>query len=106
MLAAWVESIRDQCVALQIPFCFKQWGGFPKSKRGRVLNGRTDDEQPAGLSVPVPDRARRRALIEEMEHTVAHGRGIVGKRVSHSEPYRRKEVLDVNSDSPLKRAEE
>jgi protein gp37 len=24
---AWVESIRDQCVAAQVPFFFKQWGG-------------------------------------------------------------------------------
>jgi protein gp37 len=29
---AWVESIRDQCVAAQVPFFFKQWGGFPKIK--------------------------------------------------------------------------
>ena len=47
MQQAWVESIRDQCVAVQIPFFFKQWGGFPKSKRGRSLNSRTYDEQPA-----------------------------------------------------------
>jgi protein gp37 len=79
MQQAWVESIRDQCVAGQIPFFFKQWGGFPKSKRGRSLNSRTYDERPACLSVPVPDTARRRALIEEMEHTVAHWRGYRGK---------------------------
>src|SRR2546428_7367851 len=106
MQQAWVESIRDQCVAVQIPFFFKQWGGFPKRKRGRVLNGRTYDEQPAGLSVPVPETACRRALIEEMEHTVAYWRGILGKHVSHSEPYRRKEMPDVHSDNPLKREEE
>jgi three-Cys-motif partner protein len=106
MQQAWVESIRDQCGAVHVPFFFKQWGGFPKRKRGRVLNGRTYDERPANLSMPIPTPARRRALIEEMEHTVAYWRGIVGKRVSHSEPYRRKETLDVNSDNPLMREKE
>jgi hypothetical protein len=103
---AWVESIRDQCGAAHVPFFFKQWGGFPKRKHGRVLNGRTYDERPASLSMPIPTPARRRALIEEIEHPVAYWRGIVGKCVSHSEPYRRKETLDVNSDNSLMREKE
>jgi protein gp37 len=103
---AWVESIRDQCVAAQVPFFFKQWGGFPKKKTGRLLNGRTYDEQPAGLFVAVPERARRRALVEAMEHNVAHWRGIAGKSVFRSRSYRRKEMLDVHSDSPLEKEQE
>jgi protein gp37 len=52
----WVAEIRDQCVAAQVPFFFKQWGKLSnnpdlsdptakknggKSKGGRLLDGRT-----------------------------------------------------------------
>jgi protein gp37 len=43
---AWVTGIRDQCVAADVPFFFKQWGGTNKKKTGRVLNDRTWDEMP------------------------------------------------------------
>jgi protein gp37 len=42
----WVREIRDQCVAAGVAFHFKQWGGPVKSATGRVLDGRTWDEQP------------------------------------------------------------
>lgn len=42
----WVTSLRDQCVAQQIPFFFKQWGGTRKHLTGRELEGRTWDEFP------------------------------------------------------------
>ena len=42
----WVRSIRDQCVAADVPFHFKQWGGKNKKKTGRILDGRTWDEWP------------------------------------------------------------
>ncbi|WP_029421758.1 DUF5131 family protein [Alicyclobacillus macrosporangiidus] len=60
----WVESLRDQCQAVGVPFFFKQWGefvpvdwvrasssGFPmrrvgKKAAGRMLDGRTWDEYP------------------------------------------------------------
>ena len=42
----WVIDIRDQCLAANVPFFFKQWGGFNKKKAGRVLDGRTWDEMP------------------------------------------------------------
>lgn len=42
----WVEDIRDQCLAVNMPFFFKQWGGFNKKKTGRVLDGRTWDQMP------------------------------------------------------------
>jgi protein gp37 len=42
----WVEEIRDLCLKAEIPFFFKQWGGFNKKKNGRILNGRTWDEMP------------------------------------------------------------
>ncbi len=42
----WVRQIRDRCIARDVPFFFKQWGGVDKKKRGRTLDGRTWDEMP------------------------------------------------------------
>ncbi len=42
----WVLEIRQQCRNFNIPFFFKQWGGFNKKKAGRMLEGRTWDEMP------------------------------------------------------------
>lgn len=42
----WVTSIRDQCLAAEVPFFFKQWGGKNKKKTGRKLQGRTWDQLP------------------------------------------------------------
>jgi protein gp37 len=42
----WVTDIRDQCQEGQVPFFFKQWGGFKKKTAGRTLEGRTWDEMP------------------------------------------------------------
>lgn len=42
----WVTDIRDQCLAAEVPFFFKQWGGTNKKKAGRSLEGRTWDEMP------------------------------------------------------------
>jgi protein gp37 len=42
----WVSSLRDQCVAANVPFLFKQWGGVHKKQNGRELDGRTWDEFP------------------------------------------------------------
>ena len=46
MQTAWVIDIRDQCVAANVRFFFKQWGGVRKHLTGRVLDGRTWDEIP------------------------------------------------------------
>lgn len=43
---AWVMEIRDQCRKANVPFFFKQWGGFNKKKAGRLLEGRTWDQMP------------------------------------------------------------
>lgn len=61
MEPAWVMSIRDQCVSRDVPFFFKQWGGTRKALAGRVLEGRTWDEMPTGVSLPevvLPRRVR------------------------------------------------
>ena len=46
MKPEWVRPIRDKCIAMNIPFFFKQWGGVQKSRTGRILDGRTWDETP------------------------------------------------------------
>jgi len=54
----WVRGIRDQCVTAGVPYLFKQWGRHApdengklwrhssKHHAGRILDGRTWDEQP------------------------------------------------------------
>lgn len=51
MAEEWVIDIRDQCLASNVPFFFKQWGGTRKKKAGRILQGRTWDETPMSPSV-------------------------------------------------------
>ncbi|HKO56127.1 MAG TPA: phage Gp37/Gp68 family protein [Thermoanaerobaculia bacterium] len=46
MQADWVNSILRQCEDADVPFFFKQWGGFRKKRAGRLLNGRTYDAMP------------------------------------------------------------
>ncbi|MBA3404982.1 MAG: phage Gp37/Gp68 family protein [Gemmatimonadaceae bacterium] len=46
MDAAWVTAIRDQCLAADVAFFFKQWGGTNKKRTGRMLDGRVWDEMP------------------------------------------------------------
>jgi protein gp37 len=46
MAPEWVRAIRDLSVSKGIPFFFKQWGGVRKDRTGRVLDGRTWDEEP------------------------------------------------------------
>ena len=46
MKPEWVRNIRKQCQKQNVPFFFKQWGGFNKKKNGRVLDGKTWDEMP------------------------------------------------------------
>jgi protein gp37 len=48
MDAAWVASIRDQCIDAGVPFFFKQWGGVRKKAAGRTLDGRTWSQMPGG----------------------------------------------------------
>jgi protein gp37 len=42
----WVLDIRDSCVKNNVPFFFKQWGGFNKKKAGRELEGTFWSEMP------------------------------------------------------------
>ncbi|WCB45251.1 DUF5131 family protein [Nitratidesulfovibrio vulgaris] len=45
----WVRDIRDQCIAADTPFFFKQWGGTNKKKAGRELDGKVWDQWPKNM---------------------------------------------------------
>jgi len=47
---SWIIEIRNQCQEANVPFFFKQWGGVHKKKTGRLLEGRTWDDLPIGLT--------------------------------------------------------
>lgn len=46
----WVRQIRDRCIAMGVPFFFKQWGGVNKKTTGRHLDGRTWDQLPVATA--------------------------------------------------------
>ena len=46
MAEDWVIDIRNQCLAADVPFFFKQWGGVHKKRAGRILQGRIWDQVP------------------------------------------------------------
>jgi protein gp37 len=48
----WVRDIRDRCVAMRVPFFFKQWGGPNKKKTGRRLDGRVWNQFPSQKLLP------------------------------------------------------
>ncbi len=50
MRQEWVLDIRDQCLAANVPFFFKQWGGVNKKQAGRQLEGRTWDQMPTTVA--------------------------------------------------------
>lgn len=57
MKEEWVIDIRDQCLAANVPFFFKQWGGVRKKRAGRVLKERTWDEMPMQIGMMSSQRA-------------------------------------------------
>jgi protein gp37 len=53
MKAEWVNNIKVQCKEFDVPFFFKQWGGWgpdgvkrPRKQNGRLLHGRAWDGKP------------------------------------------------------------
>ena len=44
----WVLDLRNRCVDAEVAFFLKQWGGTRPKSNGRLLEGRTWDELPAG----------------------------------------------------------
>ena len=63
---SWVRTIQQECHRNGVAFFFKQWGGYPKSKRGRLLDGKAWDQMPDRLTAPIPDKRTRQNLIEEL----------------------------------------
>jgi protein gp37 len=51
MAEDWVIYIRNKCLAANVPFFFKQWGGTNKKRAGRTLQGRTWEEIPLARQV-------------------------------------------------------
>ena len=67
MKPQWVREIRDQCLAQNVSFFFKQWGGLRPKSGGRLLDRKEWSqwpEIPAGNLAPVsggtPDRGGRK----------------------------------------------
>jgi protein gp37 len=56
MQEQWVKDIRDQCLAAEVPFFFKQWGGVFKSRNGRTLEGRIWEQMPQAKEQTQPRR--------------------------------------------------
>jgi len=48
----WVTHIRDQCLAKNVPYFFKQWGGKNKKANGRTLEGKEWTQIPITPSLP------------------------------------------------------
>lgn len=46
MKEEWVVGIKENCLRSNVPFFFKQWGGFHKKKAGKTLQGRTWQQMP------------------------------------------------------------
>ncbi len=53
----WIHELRDRCVAENVAFFFKQWGGRTAKAGGRELDGRTWDELPDANCDRVADLA-------------------------------------------------
>jgi protein gp37 len=48
--AEWVRDLRDRCVAGDVAFFHKQWGGRTHAVAGRLLDGRTWDQFPPSVA--------------------------------------------------------
>jgi protein gp37 len=51
--AEWIRRLRDVCVEQNVPFFFKQWGGFHKKRNGRELDGMIWSQMPQSASISV-----------------------------------------------------
>ena len=47
---SWVCEVRDRCAEEDVPFFFKQWGGFRPKSGGRELDGRPHDGMPKAFA--------------------------------------------------------
>lgn len=49
----WVRKIRDDCLAADVPFFFKQWGGRKSKARGRKIDDEEWDQVPKEDGIPL-----------------------------------------------------
>lgn len=59
MSPSWVRNLRDLCLAAEVPFFFKQWGGTRKKINGRLLDGLTWDQMPEVPQKPLANALHR-----------------------------------------------
>ena len=50
----WIDQIMHSCMAHDVAFFFKQWGGKNKKTAGRIYRGRTWDAYPNVTGSPAP----------------------------------------------------
>ena len=55
MKKSWAISIRDKCIEMEVPYFFKQWGGWNKKATGRELDGRIWNQMPPLAHECAPD---------------------------------------------------
>jgi protein gp37 len=67
MRPEWVRSIRNQCLAADVPFFFKQWGGTRKHLTGRTLDGQIHDARPAASPYPIAAASARSSHRQRFE---------------------------------------
>lgn len=60
----WVRQIRNRCLACNVPFFFKQWGGLTPKAGGRLLEGREWNQWPCTFAVAGhAERSRKAAAV-------------------------------------------
>lgn len=67
MKPEWVENIYQQCKEQRVHFFFKQWGGETPKANGRLLHGKTYDEMPEQITVPISAKERGQRLKQMRE---------------------------------------
>lgn len=48
----WIRDLRERCLAADVPFFFKQWGGRTSKVGGRDLDGHEWNEMPPNTTLP------------------------------------------------------
>ena len=70
MKVEWAREVRDQCIAAEVPFFFKQWGGLRPKSGGRLLDRREWNQFPR-LSGSVPGASLSAAGSAGQAHEIS-----------------------------------
>jgi hypothetical protein len=89
----WVRQIRDQCLATQVPFFFKQWGGRVAKAGGREL------DHPDRQAVERGGRARAAPASETSRCTAVGVESVHGLRSAASAALPRTSDLEQNHEA-------